>query len=410
MVEGKIIKFFREKASYTQGDLVKGICSVTHLSKIERGITEYSGEITYLLSRRLNISLNDEIIRYQNLHQKLKNWHDALVMQQNQESEFLKNEVEKEILIQMDDFQIFYKLLSARHYLSQYELKSASLILNELQKNESSFSPQDRNMLKHVQGIYYFLTGKYRDCIQILISIDQNQYKHYEYYYHLALAYHTVNANIISYYYAEKVLDYFQKTLNIKRIIDTEMIMIIQLNAKEHHEFNETKERYEQLIRTCDEIKDIERKSKLYHNLAFELYRRKKYKESSIYYQKAINLVDEKTPHYLTSLNGYISSCHKGNLLTGEQLIKLAKKGLTQAKSTKSDIWISFQIQLFQLNQQEEKFYQFIEATALPNLKNIGYTMLIEHYEKKLFHYFKEKGDSEKALEVAASIFQGSKR
>lgn len=410
MVEGKIIKFFREKAGYTQGDLVKGICSVTHLSKIERGITEYSGEITYLLSRRLNISLNDEIIRYQNLYKKLKNWHDALVMQQNQESELLKKEVEKESLVQMEDFQVFYKLLLARHYLSQHKLKTASLILNELQKNESSFSPQDRNMLKHVQGIYYFLTGKYRDCIQILISIDQTQYNHYEYYYHLALAYHTVNANIISYYYAERVLDYFQKTLNIKRIIDTEMIMIIQLNAKEHHEFNETKERYEQLIRTCDEIKDIERKSKLYHNLAFELYRRKKYKESSDYYQKAINLVDEKTPHYLTSLNGYISSCHKGNLLTGEQLIKLAKKGLTQAKSTKSDIWISFQIQLFQLNQQEEKFYQFIEVTALPCLKNIGYTMLIEHYEKKLFHYFKEKGDMEKALEVASSIFQGSKK
>ncbi|USK33128.1 helix-turn-helix transcriptional regulator [Bacillus sp. F19] len=51
MLEGKLIKFYREKEGFTQGELVQGICSVTHLSKIERGITEYSGEITFLLSK-----------------------------------------------------------------------------------------------------------------------------------------------------------------------------------------------------------------------------------------------------------------------------------------------------------------------------------------------------------------------
>ncbi|MDQ0197746.1 helix-turn-helix domain-containing protein [Neobacillus ginsengisoli] len=55
MIEGKIIKFYREKAGLTQGQLVEGICFVTHLSKIERGITEYSGEITYLLFKRLTV-------------------------------------------------------------------------------------------------------------------------------------------------------------------------------------------------------------------------------------------------------------------------------------------------------------------------------------------------------------------
>lgn len=66
-------------------------------------------------------------------------------------------------------------------------------------------------MLKNVLGMYYFHNGQYRDCIQILTSIDQSQYNHFEYYYHLALAYHLIHSNIISYYYAEKVLDYFQK-------------------------------------------------------------------------------------------------------------------------------------------------------------------------------------------------------
>lgn len=263
-------------------------------------------------------------------------------------------------------------------------------------------------MLKHVQGIYYFLKGKYRDCIQTLISIDQSQYNHYEYYYHLALAFHTVNANIISYYYAEKVLDYFQKTLNIKRIIDTEMMMIIQLNLKEHHDINETKKRYEKLIRTCDSIKDLERKSKLYHNLAFDLYRRKKYKEAAEHYREAMNLVNESVPHYLTSLDGYISSCYKGKLLSVENLLEVAKKGYNLAKSTKSPLWISFQLQIYRLSGTEEQYYEFIETTVLPHLQRTGFTNLKEHYEKKLFHYYHQKSDLQKALEFASSYIHGT--
>ncbi|GAA1376162.1 helix-turn-helix transcriptional regulator [Peribacillus frigoritolerans] len=409
MIEGKLIKFYREKAGLTQGQLCEGICSATHLSKIEREITEYSGEITHLLSQRLNICLDDEFVRYHNLQQKLKLWHNTFVMQQSKESEILKKEIEKETLIQLPDFQVFYQLLSARYYLSNYQLETALLIIQNLQKNESSFSPQDRNMLKHVLGMYYFHNGQYRDCIQILTSIDQNQYNQFEYYYHLALAYHLIHFNIISYYYAEKVLDYFQKTLNVIRIIDTETIMLLQLNAKELHDFEETKERYEQLIRTCDTINEIDRKSKLLNNLAFELYRRKKYKEASELYKEAMKLMDEKVPHYLTALDGYINTCYKGKLFSNEILLELAHKGLRIAKSTKSYNWIFFELHLYQLNHEEDDYYHFIETTALPFFKNMGFTMLIEHYEKKLFHFYNRIGAVQKALDLANSYIQGRK-
>ncbi|MBB2481294.1 helix-turn-helix transcriptional regulator [Bacillus sp. APMAM] len=50
MLEGKIIKFYRESKGMTQKDLGDGICSNTHLSKIERGLTEVSKELTYCLN------------------------------------------------------------------------------------------------------------------------------------------------------------------------------------------------------------------------------------------------------------------------------------------------------------------------------------------------------------------------
>jgi HTH-type transcriptional regulator, quorum sensing regulator NprR len=410
MIEGKLIKFYREKAGLTQGQLCEGICSITHLSKIERGITEYSGEITDLISKRLNICLDDEYVRYQNLYQKLKLWHDTFVFQHHKESETLKNEIEKETLIRFPDFQVYYQLLSARYYLSHNNIEKALSIIEDLQKNKLSLSLHDQNMLKHVLGMYYFLIGKYGDCIKILRSIDQNQYQQFEYYYHLALAYHLIHSNIISYYYAEKVLHYFRKTLNVIRIIDTEMIMLLQLNAKELHDFQETKERYEQLIRTCESINETDRKSKLLHNLAFELSKRKKYKEASDLYQKAMKLIDEKVPHYLTALDGYITSCYKGKLLSKEKLLVLVDKGLKIAKSAKSYNRIFFELHLYQLNEEEEgNYYQFIETTALPFLKNMGFTMLIEHYEKKLFQYYYENGFTQKALELANTYVQARK-
>lgn len=310
----------------------------------------------------------------------------------------------------MPDFQVYYQLLSARYYLTHNKIETAFLLIQDLQKIESSLSPQDRNMLKHVLGVYYFIIGKYRDCIQILASIDRSEYNQFEYYYHLALAHHLIHSNIISYYYAEKALHYFRKTLNVIRIIDSEMIMLLQLNAKELHDFDETKERYKQLIRTCDSINEKDRKSKLLNNLAYELFKRKNYQEAAKLYEEAMNLIDEKVPHYLIVLNGYINTCNKGKLLSTEVLLELANKGLHIAKETKSYNWFFFELHLYQLNQEEEEqYYQFIDTTALPFLKNMGFTMLIEHYEKKLFQYYYDKGDTEKALELANSYVQGRK-
>lgn len=132
MIIGKIIKFYREREGLTQGQLGEGICSVTHLSKIERGITEYSGEITHLLARRLGINPEEEILRYHQLAKRLDEWHESMIMQRIQESKQIKKELQVEKLIHMPDFQTLYGLLSARFYLSVSDLESASKLISDL--------------------------------------------------------------------------------------------------------------------------------------------------------------------------------------------------------------------------------------------------------------------------------------
>lgn len=401
MVEGKIIKFYREKAGMTQGRLCEGICSVTHLSKIERGITEYSKEITEMVSRRLGINIEDEQARYQELSGKLHRWEEAMIMQRSEESRSLKVELEKETLIQMAEYQIVFKLLSARYYLFEDKITLSFEIIQQLQKHESSYSFRNQNMLKHILGIYYFLTGQFRDCINCLTSINHDQYNNEEYFYHLAIAYHSIHNNITAYYYGKRALQYFQRTLNILRIIDTEMMLLIQLNAKELHDFDETKDKYEQLLKVCDSVHSSDRKAKIYHNLGFECYRRKMYKDAAEYYTEAMKLMDEQSTFYLMTLERYVHACFKGRLSENKRLIDLSEKGLRLSRSLHSPTWIDFQMHLYELQGKEADYYRFIEETALPHYKKIGYVILIDHYERKLFQYYISKGEERKALEIA---------
>jgi HTH-type transcriptional regulator, quorum sensing regulator NprR len=408
MIEGKLIKFHREEAGLTQGQLAQGVCSVTHLSKIERGITEYSHEITDLLANKLGITMDTERSRYRLLQEKLSKWNNAIIMVRSNEIHQLKDEIEKEPLRFLTDFKIQYNLLLARYYLFVNEKPKTKEILETIREQYCLLSPYEQNFFKHVEGIYLFLMGNFKSCIEILKQIDHD-YPNAEFYYHLAIAYHSTHSNIFAYYYGRKALQFFQRTLNILRIIDTETLILVQLNSKEPHDIEETKQQYEKLLKVCESVNSIDRASKIHHNLAFEYFRRKRYSEAKQSYEKALELITEEASHYLISLNGYISACYKGNLLTKAELIDLAKKGLKMAQQNQDPKESDFVIQLHTINQNEKKLYEYIENTALPNFIANGDQFMKQHYEKKLFLYYVKTEQKEKAFQLASDKMTSEK-
>ncbi|WP_239587536.1 helix-turn-helix domain-containing protein [Bacillus pakistanensis] len=396
-----MIKFHREEAGLTQGQLAQGICSVTHLSKIERGITEYSHEITDLLANKLEITMDSERSRYRLLQEKLEKWNNAIIMVRSNEIHQLKNEIEIEPLRFLADFKIQYNLILARYYLFVNEKSKTKEILETVKDQYSLLSPYEQNFLKHVEGIYLFLMENFKSCIEILKQIDHD-YPNEEFYYHLAIAYHSIRSNIFAYYYGRKALQFFQKTLNILRIIDTETLILVQLNSKEPHDMEETKQQYEKLLKVCESVNSIDRASKIHHNLAFEYFRRKRYSEAKQAYEKALELITEEAPHYLISLSGYISTCYRGGLLPKAELINLSKKGLKMAKQNQDPKLSDFVIHLHTINQSEKELYEYIEKTALPNFIANGDQFMKQHYEKKLFLYYVKTDQKEKAFQLAA--------
>ncbi|MFT0138612.1 helix-turn-helix domain-containing protein [Alcanivoracaceae bacterium MT1] len=57
---GKIIYYHRKKQKMTQEDLCRGICSASHLSKIENNSKDVNEETLTLLCNRLGISIEKE--------------------------------------------------------------------------------------------------------------------------------------------------------------------------------------------------------------------------------------------------------------------------------------------------------------------------------------------------------------
>ncbi|WP_163139646.1 helix-turn-helix domain-containing protein [Bacillus sp. 22-7] len=400
MIEGKILKYYREKQGYTQEQLSRGVCSVTHLSKIERGITEYSGEIITLLSKKLNKNFQDEVRNFNRFKETLEEWKNAIVMLDTENMKVKKAELDANLLKDFPDFQVHYSLLLARHYLILYENEKCHKVMQKIKKLDISLSPYESNLYKHVQGICYFSIGNYKDSIEVLKKIDSS-YSSEEYYYHLAISYHAVHDNTLAYYYAQKALRYFQETLNFTRILDTESLIILQLNAKSQFSLKETRSYYDKLIQSAKKIQSADRLTKLYFNLGQELFRRKHFREAKEYFDKGLTLLKEEDYLYLTMLDLYIDICYKGNLKSKEDLLSDAKKGLHLAQKRNDQSYLFFHLHDLLLNSKEDSYYDYVENKVLPYFIKSGNEDLIQHFEVKLFRYYINSEQNEKAWALA---------
>jgi HTH-type transcriptional regulator, quorum sensing regulator NprR len=400
MDEGKIIKFYREKYKMTQEQLGKGICSGTHISKIERLHTEYAPEIITLLSQRLGINIENELMKLNTIKNRLNHWHDVIVMQLFEEMDLIHHELEQEELIQISDYIYLYKLLRARYLLIHNLTEQALEIIKEIQKKEHKLSTYEANLFQHVLGVYYIAKHENLKALQALKSINDTDYNNKEYTYHLAVAYHSIESPVMAYYYADKSRQFFKEINNYLRVIDAEMLMAIQV--KDDGNFKETIQRFESLIKSCELCHSPGRKAKVVHNLAFEYYRRKDYEPASLYYKESMLLKDNESSPYLLSLEGYIRSAYYGSLLPKDELLQLANEGLERALKKNEPLYINlFTLLSYLIQDKEQEYHQYLSDSSLPLFKKFGFVYLIKRSEKELFNYCVKQKQTRKALKIA---------
>ncbi|WP_108670589.1 helix-turn-helix domain-containing protein [Peribacillus acanthi] len=409
MLEGEIIKFYRKKAGLSQEQLGKDICTATHVSKIERGQTKYSSEIIALFSKRLEIDIQKEIESFQNIEQKLHQWHNAIIMQRMNEVEKKKQEIDQFFRTNpSNNHATLYDLLLIRYHLLHQNNEKAFSLLIRMDKQNLHFSPFERNLHFHILGLAYlqkcnnFEASNRTKAIEYLKKVNEKEYGNEELYYHLAIGYHWIESRTMAFIYAEKALKYFKRTNNFSRAIQAEAVMLVQKESATNADFEEKVERYQQLIDDSKTLGKNEITAMLIHNLGFEYYKRKSYTNAHEYYGQALKMANKQSSIYLNRLFNYLDNCLEGEIFTPKKLLKKAYDGLSIARSLDNPLYLRlFKLLILQVENQLDHFYNYLEASVLPYLITHNKMTMINKYGNKLYQHYVSTKQYEKAALIA---------
>jgi HTH-type transcriptional regulator, quorum sensing regulator NprR len=173
-----------------------------------------------------------------------------------------------------------------------------------------------------------------------------------------------------------------------------------------YRDFQQKVEQYNALIQTCDLCHAFDKKARVLHNLAHEYYNRNEYDSAKRLYEHSMSLKEKKSTSYLTSLEGFIRSCHNGNLLANNEMENLVFEGISIARELNEHLYsLSFKLLLLLLHNQHTEYYNYLTSNAMPFFKKLGYVSVIKQYEKELFHYYMKTDETNKALELATKVF-----
>ncbi|MEH7613738.1 helix-turn-helix domain-containing protein, partial [Gottfriedia acidiceleris] len=138
---GKIMNYHRKKQQMTQEQLCDGICSISHLSKIENNSKEVNIETLNLLCMKLGISVEDEKNKVSHIKIKLQEFYDAIERLHHKKANTLYQDLtEYKEFVQYTELLYVYELYMLRYTLFLNQVDLAEQIIEKMGQNTKMFS------------------------------------------------------------------------------------------------------------------------------------------------------------------------------------------------------------------------------------------------------------------------------
>ncbi len=390
---GRIIYYHRKKQSKTQEQLCKGICSTTHLSKIENSSKEGNLETLELLCKRLGVSIEEETAKTLYLKRQLAQFYEAIERLHRDHAERLYQELEKHRdYIQCTEMVYLYELYMLRYLLftnSPTEYERASL---GLKKNMSKFSSFEKYLWEFFQGIYYGQKQQYSKAIAIFDKIEDKadlySDKVTDYHYYKAANHGLLKHFTLSLHYSHKALRIFQNTGNILRILH------VKIGLSANLIYINDLERAEDLLHTAlndaEMLKDNESKITALHN--FGLLNRKKgsLQKSLDYFSQSLKLKKKHTMSYYGTLVELVQVLL--DLEESERAITLLQENLRDFKEQDSIKYIELMVLYLDAIKDDKRLCDYLIDRGLPVMKQYDLYKSAT-FSERLAAYLKEKGD-----------------
>ncbi|MFF3024417.1 helix-turn-helix domain-containing protein [Gottfriedia sp. NPDC057948] len=406
MFVGEFIKYYREKKGISQSKLGEGICGKTYISRIESGKVICSPEIITKLTDRLEIDINKEIESLQLIEKHLNDWNHAIIMRKNTQIERIKIELEQNPFIMPSRHAAYYLLLTARYYHLKNMVQETKNTIEYIEKEFQSLSNYEQNLLLHIKGMYCistFRTVKNETCqtaVNLLKQINIDDYRNEEYYYHLALAYHHAKAKVLAFSYAEKALQFFNKTYNHVNAINAQVLMLMSLDSERHIDFLELIENYKDLLHNCEILGVYENKLNIFFKLGEEFFKRGSFEQAANYFEQAFQMKDKSSIKYVRRLFHFIEACLEGNLLREEELLEKIEIGKRLARKTCPIYFNLYELLALKCKKKLSQYYDFLAEVVIPLLISTNNASFFEQYGKILYQYYIRQKEYENAIKI----------
>ncbi|MGG2016617.1 tetratricopeptide repeat protein [Bacillus sp. S10(2024)] len=396
---GKIIYYHRKKQSKTQEQLCKGICSVTHLSKIENNSKEANLDTLKLLCERLGISIEEEEKKIQDFQKKIDGFYDAIERLNKGKANSLYNFLNShKEYISCTKYIFLYELCELRYYLFLDQLGEVEKRLESINKYKRKFSQYERYLSDFLYAIYYFKRKEFTTSLKVLNGISESVEiygdKIKEYYYYKALVHSRLNHSALAIHFGYKALKVFQEASNIYRTFHVKTIIAIHLSRT--GEYMAAEAILFEMLDDAELIQDVSETARTLHNLGFLYYSQKKKEKALDYYYKSLQLKQKYTEGYYLTLGNIAQILVE--MKEFEKVVEMLKEELYIFENKESPEYVWLNVLYLQALGEEESLIDYLIKCGVPVMRKRSRLKTASEYAEKIASYY-EKSDPSLANE-----------
>ena len=236
---GSILKYYRMKNNMTQAELCEGICSISHLSKIESNKYVPHIETINELFKRMNVEWEQEVNTYEYWKDKLETFimHSVYYDLPSMEQVF-KELTAQEDYLQSTDLVNRYELYKLRYFLFKRDMPRTTQQAAILKRMEKSFTDYEKGVSKVIYLIHDIFSQNFTEAENRLERIEEfreripNMFEG-ELFYQRAYLLHNRAQYSKSTYYAEMAVDHFRKDSNYIRLLHAQLLLAINYTNRD---------------------------------------------------------------------------------------------------------------------------------------------------------------------------------
>lgn len=381
---GSVIKYYRSKNNLTQSQLADGICSISHLSKIESNTyTPHESTIEALLAK-MGVQWKKEVVRRNRLEQQLNDFITCSLHYDLEEMEKQYSDLQKENdYIQSTDLVNQYELYKFRYYLYIQDMSRSDRQKELLERMKNSFTEPESWMYRLFLSLYYSMANKkelameYANSLEGIIQSIPKKFEG-ELYYQKARLMIMHEQYELSAHYAELAVQHFRLNYNYIRLLHAQLLLAINYMRRNL------------LIQAAGIFEVLKRNSRLMN-------------QKDLYNQTLYNFAELlKTREEHNQAYDLLIELH-GNLSEDTYFYKAVLVSLIEtAVEVGADAW-NYVRELRDLSKGPEDEYFLLYLNYFEK-RNFSQPDLLDYSEDKMFPFFRKNGYIRESKKIALEL------